>query len=134
MFKKIECRFLQFVKQQFVDPGWGRREISWTILFPMRSTRTFKHQNIEPMENSKHREGQLARKIEEKTAQMPSDIYLWGALVSMGVSMSLKCMGHKHEALFVGQWAAPFLLLGIYNKIVKTEGHDQQSQKEGIIT
>lgn len=93
----------------------------------MRNTRTFTNQNNLPMENPKHREGQLARKIEDKTAKVPSDVYLWAALVSMGVSMSLKCMGHKHGALFVGQWAAPFLLLGIYNKIVKTEGHDQQS-------
>jgi len=31
-------------------------------------------------------------------------------------------------ALFIGQWAAPFLLLGIYNKIVKTSGHDMTSK------
>jgi hypothetical protein len=29
-----------------------------------------------------------------------------------------------HHALFVGQWAAPFLLLGIYNKMVKQHGSD----------
>ena len=27
-------------------------------------------------------------------------------------------------ALFVGQWAAPFLILGIYNKLVKLHGSD----------
>jgi hypothetical protein len=27
-------------------------------------------------------------------------------------------------ALFVGQWAAPFLILGIYNKLVKQRGSD----------
>jgi len=42
----------------------------------------------------------------------------------MGASAALKCMSNDKNALFVGQWAAPFLLLGIYNKIVKTEGHD----------
>jgi hypothetical protein len=31
---------------------------------------------------------------------------------------------HKRTALFVGQWVAPFLLFGIYNKIVKAQGHD----------
>ena len=27
-------------------------------------------------------------------------------------------------ALFIGQWAAPFLILGIYNKLVKIHGSD----------
>ncbi|PST82798.1 hypothetical protein C7T94_09145 [Pedobacter yulinensis] len=74
--------------------------------------------------NSQHEEGRLAEMIEDQTAKIPSDVYLWAALGSMGVSLALKCMGHKHNALFIGQWAAPFLLLGIYNKIVKTQGHD----------
>jgi hypothetical protein len=30
----------------------------------------------------------------------------------------------EHRSLFFGQWVAPFLLLGIYNKLVKLEGHD----------
>lgn len=34
-------------------------------------------------------------------------------------------MKRKAESNFVGQWAPVFLLLGIYNKIVKTQGHDQ---------
>lgn len=73
-----------------------------------------------------HREGPVARDIEEKTAKLPSDVFLWAALGSMGVSFMLKCFGKKHDALFVGQWAAPFLLLGVYNKLVKVAGHDQQ--------
>jgi hypothetical protein len=75
-------------------------------------------------ENPQHSEGKVAKAIEEQTAKIPSDVYLWSALASMGVSLTLKCIGHKHTALFVGQWAAPFLLLGIYNKIVKTQGSD----------
>ncbi|PRY54602.1 hypothetical protein B0I27_102371 [Arcticibacter pallidicorallinus] len=74
--------------------------------------------------NPTHKEGPVARVIEEQTAKIPSDVFLWAALASMGVSLTLKCLNKKHTALFVGQWAAPFLLLGIYNKIVKTEGHD----------
>ena len=74
--------------------------------------------------NVAHTEGTVAKKIEEQTAKVPSDLYLWTAIATMGVSLSLKCMGRKHTALFVGQWVAPFLLFGIYNKIVKTEGHD----------
>ncbi len=74
--------------------------------------------------NPEHSEGKVARAIEEQTAKLPSDLFLWAALASMGVALALKLSGRKHTALFVGQWAAPFLLLGTYNKIVKVEGHD----------
>jgi hypothetical protein len=47
----------------------------------------------------------------------------------MAASATLKCLGKDKNALFVGQWAAPFLLLGIYNKIVKVEGSDKRDSK-----
>ena len=74
--------------------------------------------------NPEHKEGPVATAIEQQTAKIPSDIFLWAALGSMAVSATLKCFKQQHTALFVGQWAAPFLLLGIYNKLVKLEGHD----------
>ena len=70
-------------------------------------------------------EGQVAKKIEQQTAKLPSTVFLSLAFGSMAFSLALKLMGKKHDALFVGQWAAPFLLFGIYNKIVKTQGHDE---------
>jgi hypothetical protein len=33
-------------------------------------------------------------------------------------------MGQRHNALFVGQWAPTFLILGLYNKLVKVAGSD----------
>jgi hypothetical protein len=74
--------------------------------------------------NPKHTEGPVATMIESQTAKLPSDLFLWAALGSMAVSASLKIMGKSHTALFVGQWAPSFLLLGLYNKLVKLEGHD----------
>lgn len=71
-----------------------------------------------------HSEGPVAKKIEEQTAKLPSDLFLWAAFGSMAASATLKIMGKKNTALFVGQWAASFLLLGVYNKIVKVEGSD----------
>jgi hypothetical protein len=68
--------------------------------------------------------------MEDKTAAVPSTVFLAAALVAMGVSLTLKCLKKPHTALFVGQWAAPFLLLGIYNKIVKTNGHDSQDYQQ----
>jgi hypothetical protein len=73
-------------------------------------------------------EGKVATAIEGQTAKLPSDLFLWAALDSMAASLTLNCMARKHTALFVGQWAAPFLLLGIYNKLIKLEGHDQENK------
>jgi hypothetical protein len=74
--------------------------------------------------NPERKEGPLAKTIESQTAKLPSDVFLWAAVGSMTASLTLKLLGKNDTALFVGQWAAPFLLLGVYNKIVKVEGHD----------
>jgi hypothetical protein len=69
-------------------------------------------------------EGVVARTIEEQTAKLPSDTFLWIAGGSIATSLTLKLMGRDHEALFVGQWAPTFLILGLYNKLVKVMGSD----------
>lgn len=74
--------------------------------------------------NPEHKEGPVAKAIETQTAKIPSDVFLWAALASIGISFALKILKKDHAALFVGQWPAPFLLLGVYNKIVKLEGSD----------
>ena len=79
--------------------------------------------------NPEHKEGPVAAAIEEYTAKLPSDLFLWAALGSMAVSATLKIMKKDDEALFVGQWPAPFLLLGLYNKLVKLEGHDKTDKR-----
>jgi len=79
-------------------------------------------------ENNDKSEGRIAKAIEEQTAKLPSDVFLWSAIGAITVSAGLKIAGRKNAALFVGQWAAPFLLLGIYNKLVKLEGHDQNDK------
>ena len=76
-------------------------------------------------EAQQHSEGVVARTIEEQTAKLPSDVFLWAAGASIVGSLSLKMMGKHQDALFVGQWASPFLLLGVYGKIVKVAGSDR---------
>ena len=66
----------------------------------------------------------VARTIEEQTAKLPSDLFLWAAGASILGSLALKATGRDHESLFVGQWAPTFLILGLYNKIVKVAGSD----------
>lgn len=77
--------------------------------------------------NPGHQEGKVARTIEDQTAKLPSDLFLWTALGCMTASLTLQILGHKKMSLFVGQWPATFLLLGIYNKLVKQQGHDKES-------
>ena len=76
-------------------------------------------------EAERHSEGPVARKIEEFTAQLPSDTFLWAAGASIAASVTLMMAGNKHGSLFVGQWAPTFLILGLYNKIVKVAGSDR---------
>lgn len=76
------------------------------------------------MENSEHKEGKITKAIENETAKLPSDVYLIAAVSAIAISLALKVTGRKHNALFVGQWVAPFLLFGVYNKLVKQSGSD----------
>jgi len=72
-------------------------------------------------------EDQITASIEKHTSQIPSSAYLALALGAMAVSAGLHLSKKEHPSLFIGQWAAPFLLLGIYNKLVKQHGSDSTS-------
>ncbi|MBW3546343.1 MAG: hypothetical protein KY428_12240 [Bacteroidetes bacterium] len=74
--------------------------------------------------NPNHREGTVATKLEQQTAKIPSDTFLWASISSMVASLTLRIIGKSKWAVFVGQWAPSFLILGLYNKIVKELGHD----------
>ena len=71
-------------------------------------------------------EDQFTALLEEQTASLPTSLFLGAAFASILGSLSLKIAGKNEQALFVGQWAAPFLLLGIYNKMVKQHGSDSE--------
>jgi hypothetical protein len=77
------------------------------------------------MEREQHSEGRVARAIEEQTAKLPSDTFLWIAVGSMATSATLQLMGNKQASVFVGQWAPTLLILGLYNKLVKQLGSDR---------
>jgi hypothetical protein len=74
-------------------------------------------------------EDQITAAIEKFTAPVPSSIFLGLAIASIGASITLQITQKEKAsgALFVGQWVAPFLLLGIYNKLVKQHGSDAKS-------
>ena len=66
--------------------------------------------------------------IVSQTSRVPSTLFLGLALGSMAASAILKIMEKDDWALFVGQWAAPFLIMGNYNKMVKQQGSDARSR------
>ena len=72
-------------------------------------------------------EDQVTAAIEQVTAKVPSSIFLLAAIGSIVASVSFKAAKKGEEALFVGQWVAPFLILGLYNKMVKQHGSDAAS-------
>ena len=70
-------------------------------------------------------EDQVTSYLEGQSAKLPTSFYLGAALASMVASLALKANGKDNLALFIGQWAAPFLIIGTYNKMVKQHGSDQ---------
>jgi hypothetical protein len=78
--------------------------------------------------SSGEREGTFTSTIESQTSKIPSGGYLTAAIVSMIGSATLRIMGKDNWALFVGQWAPTFLVLGVYNKMVKQHGSDAFSR------
>ena len=70
-------------------------------------------------------EDQVTAAIEKYTSKVPSSVFLGLSLASMAVSLTIKFTSKKDtNALFIGQWAAPFLILGLYNKMIKQHGSD----------
>jgi hypothetical protein len=73
-------------------------------------------------------EGELTRRVEERTAQIPSIGFLGMAFGSMVLSLGIATVARRKDlANFVGLWVPSLLLIGVYNKLVKLEGHDQAS-------
>lgn len=48
-------------------------------------------------------------------------MFLALAIGGIALSLTLKLVGRKNDSLFVGQWVAPILIMGVYNKLVKQE-------------
>ena len=75
-----------------------------------------------------HTEGTIARSIEEQTAKLPSDVFLWAAVSAMAGSAILQLTGQKHVSNFIGEWVPTLLIFGLYNKMVKILGSEPRPQ------
>jgi hypothetical protein len=81
-----------------------------------------------------HTEGAVAKSIEQETAKLPSDWFLWAAAGSIATSLLFQLKGRQQVSNFIGQWAPTLLILGVYNKMVKELGSDytDRSKRVGI--
>ena len=72
------------------------------------------------------REGSTTKAIEHQTMKIPSSYFLAAAGGAVALSLGIALMSEKKGwANFVGNWVPSLLLLGVYNKIVKTHGSDK---------
>ncbi len=72
----------------------------------------------------------MARSIEQETAKMPSNTFLWAAVGSMGLSLAFELAGKDDKSRFVGPRVAPLRIMGLYNKIVKVAGSDRVQNQD----
>jgi hypothetical protein len=88
-----------------------------------------------PNRQNPPREGQTTAAVERVTANLPSITWLWLAGGSLLLSAALAMTRHRKDAAnFVGLWVPSFLLLGIYNKLVKQHGSDKAEMEAHQMT
>lgn len=75
-----------------------------------------------PVFRAEHGEDRLTRIVEQQTAKVPSEIFLVFAIGAMIYSLGAELTGHRRSSRFVGMWPGPLLVMGVYNKLVKTFG------------
>lgn len=78
--------------------------------------------NVEP------REGEFTKQVERYTAAIPSSSYLAVAVAAMAASLVFQIGGRGKWGNFLAQWVPTWLIIGLYNKMVKLEGHDFASR------
>ena len=74
--------------------------------------------------NAKSHEGTITVAVENRTSRVPSIAYRIGGVSALALSTGLMLCGRRRASIVVGQLASPLLIMGLYNKLVKTQGHD----------
>ena len=74
-------------------------------------------------------EDPVTKSIENFTAAIPSSAYLGIAIGAMGLSLMCQVTGQGKWGNFIAQWVPTWLIIGLYNKLVKLEGHDQYDRQ-----
>jgi hypothetical protein len=70
-------------------------------------------------------EDRFTKTVEEYTGAVPSSAFLGIAVAAMAASLAFQLAGQGKWGNFIAQWVPTWLIIGLYNKMVKLEGHDQ---------
>jgi hypothetical protein len=70
-------------------------------------------------------EDRFTKTVEEYTASITSSAFLGVAVAAMGASLLFQVAGQGKWGNFIAQWVPTWLVIGLYNKLVKLEGHDK---------
>jgi hypothetical protein len=73
-------------------------------------------------------EDELTKTVEKQTASIPSSAFLGVAIGAMALSLAFQIGGQGKWGNFIAQWVPTWLIIGLYNKIVKLEGHDRMDR------
>ena len=76
-------------------------------------------------------EDNVTKTIERYTAGIPSSAFLAVAVGAVGLSLLSQLAGRGKWGNFIAQWVPTLLITGVYNKLVKLEGHDQTDRGIG---
>ena len=71
------------------------------------------------------REDEITKTIERYTAAIPSSVYLAVGVGAAMLSLGAQITGGGKWGNFIAQWVPTWLMIGLYNKMVKLEGHDK---------
>ena len=75
-----------------------------------------------PVLRTEHAEGKLTRLVEQQSAKVSSHLFLFASLTAMTASLWFELSGNRRASRFIGMWPGPLLMMGVYNKLVKTFG------------
>ncbi len=75
-----------------------------------------------PMVRDEHTEPTFTRMVEQHTARIPSHWFLLASFSAMAASLGLELAGRTRWSRFVGMWSPSLLIIGVYNKLVKSFG------------
>ena len=74
-------------------------------------------------------EDSLRKSVGEYTAAVPSSAYFGIAVGAMVLSLAFQAAGRGKWGNFIAQWVPTCLIIGVYNKLVKLEGHDHANNR-----
>lgn len=86
------------------------------------SERSMKDYRAATVMRAEHTEGSFTRLLEQQTAKIPSDVFLFASLCAMAFALGAELTNRTRSSRFVGMWVGPLLIMGVYNKLVKTFG------------